>query len=95
MQNTHDFEKTMPMAGKDALAMHYHDEEWGVAVYDDKQWFEYLVLDSFQAGLSWKIILHKRSFSTAFHHFDVHKVATMSHQEMQNCLRQGHYPKLA
>ena len=64
--------------------IHYHDEEWGVAVYDDKQWFEYLVLDSFQAGLSWKIILHKReAFRQAFHHFDVHKVATMSHQEMQ------------
>ena len=60
----------------------------GVAVYDDKQWFEYLVLDSFQAGLSWKIILHKReAFRQAFHHFDVHKVATMSHQEMQNCLQ--------
>ncbi|MEC8610404.1 MAG: DNA-3-methyladenine glycosylase I [Bacteroidota bacterium] len=74
--------------GEDALMIHYHDEEWGVAVYDDKRWFEYLVLDTFQAGLSWKIILHKReAFRQVFHHFDVHKVAAMSHQEMQNCLQ--------
>ena len=77
--------------------IHYHDEEWGVAVYDDKQWFEYLVLDSFQAGLSWKIILHKReAFRQAFHHFDVHK---SSHHEPSRDAKlptkQGHYPKLA
>lgn len=74
--------------GEDALMIRYHDEEWGVPVHDDKRWFEYLVLDTFQAGLSWKIILHKReSLRQAFHHFDVHKVAAMSHQEMQNCLQ--------
>ena len=59
--------------------MDYHDYEWGVPVTDDKKWFEFLVLDSFQAGLSWKIILQKREgFRTAFYDFDVNKVAQMT-----------------
>ena len=65
------------------IEMDYHDTEWGVPVTDDKKWFEYLVLDSFQAGLSWKIILQKREgFRKAFHNFDVQKVSQMSDQDM-------------
>lgn len=54
----------------------YHDEEWGVPVTDDVELFERLVLESFQAGLSWRTILHKReAFRAAFHGFDPTVVA--------------------
>ena len=60
------------------IELDYHDTEWGVPVTDDKKWFEYLLLESFQAGLSWKIVLQKREgFRKAFYYFDVHKVAQM------------------
>ena len=54
----------------------YHDEEWGVPVYDDGKLFEMLLLESFQAGLSWLTVLRKReAFRAAFDDFDVQKVA--------------------
>ena len=54
----------------------YHDEEWGIPTHDDRQLFEMLVLESFQAGLSWITILKKReNFKKAFDNFDVVKVA--------------------
>ena len=54
----------------------YHDNEWGVPVQEDQKWFEFIVLDTFQAGLSWKIVLHKRNgFRKAFANFEVEKVA--------------------
>ena len=66
-----------------SIEMDYHDTEWGVPVTDDKKWFEFLVLDSFQAGLSWKIILQKREgFKNAFYDFDVQKVAQMTDEDM-------------
>ena len=56
--------------------MRYHDEEWGVPLHDDRALFEFLVLDGFQAGLSWRTILHKReNFRRAFDNFDAHKIA--------------------
>jgi DNA-3-methyladenine glycosylase I len=65
------------------IEMNYHDTEWGVPVTNDKKWFEFLVLDSFQAGLSWKIILQKREgFRKAFYDFDVQKVAQMTDEDM-------------
>ena len=65
------------------IEMDYHDTECGVPVTDDKKWFEFLVLDSFQAGLSWKIILQKREgFRKAFYDFDVQKVAQMTDEDM-------------
>jgi DNA-3-methyladenine glycosylase I len=65
------------------IEMDYHDTEWGVPVTDEKKWFEFLVLDSFQAGLSWKIILQKREgFRKAFYDFDVQKVAQMTDEDM-------------
>jgi DNA-3-methyladenine glycosylase I len=43
--------------GNDALMRHYHDHEWGIPLHDDQKLFEFMVLDAFQAGLSWKTIL--------------------------------------
>jgi len=63
-------------AGNDEVYIRYHDEEWGVPTHDDRELFEMLVLESFQAGLSWITILKKReNFKRAFDDFDVRKVA--------------------
>jgi DNA-3-methyladenine glycosylase I len=63
-------------AANNALLAEYHDSEWGVPVHDDRQWFEKLVLDGAQAGLSWLTILKKRdAYRKAFHDFDVKRVA--------------------
>src|SRR3990170_7802696 len=60
----------------DPLMLKYHDEEWGVPVHDDQKLFEFLVLDGFQAGLSWWMILERReAFRVAFDGFDPAKVA--------------------
>ena len=60
---------------KDADYIHYHDCEWGVPVYDDRLLFEMLILECFQAGLSWQCILHKReNFKKAFDNFDAKKI---------------------
>jgi DNA-3-methyladenine glycosylase I len=68
-----------PWTGNDPLMQQYHDEEWGVPVHDDRKWFEFIVLDAFQAGLSWKTILHKRAaFGNVFYNFDPQRVASMS-----------------
>lgn len=58
------------------LMIRYHDEEWGVPVHDDRKLFEFLILDGFQAGVSWSIVLNKRkNFRKAFHHFNPRKIA--------------------
>lgn len=63
-------------AGNDPMYQAYHDQEWGVPVHDDRIWFEFLILEGMQAGLSWSTILRKRAnFRLAFDDFDVHKVA--------------------
>ncbi|MBR1218071.1 DNA-3-methyladenine glycosylase I [Bradyrhizobium sp. U87765 SZCCT0131] len=62
--------------GEDPLYVAYHDEEWGVPEYDDRALFEKLILDGFQAGLSWITILRKRdNFRKAFDGFDPYKIA--------------------
>jgi DNA-3-methyladenine glycosylase I len=62
--------------GTDPLYVAYHDEEWGVPEYDDQALFEKLILDGFQAGLSWITILKKRdNFRKAFHGFDPERIA--------------------
>ena len=67
---------------KDDLYRKYHDEEWGKPVYDDATIFEFLVLESFQAGLSWYTILKKReNFKTAFDNFDYKKIAKYSEEK--------------
>ncbi len=68
--------ETCNWPGNDPLMIEYHDKEWGVPVHDDKKHFEFLVLDAFQAGLSWSIVLKKREgFRRAFDGFDVKKIA--------------------
>jgi DNA-3-methyladenine glycosylase I len=72
----------------DPLMRRYHDEEWGVPVHDDRMHFEYLVLDAFQAGLSWAIILKKREgFRRAFAGFDPDKVARYNRRSVERLLR--------
>lgn len=75
-------------AGDDETYIRYHDEEWGVPTHDDRELFEMLVLESFQAGLSWITILKKReNFRKAFDNFDVEKVACYSDEKVEE-LRQ-------
>jgi DNA-3-methyladenine glycosylase I len=70
--------------GEDALMRAYHDEEWGVPLHDDRKIFEFMVLDAFQAGLSWRTILYKReNFRRAFENFDVEKVALFDEDRIQ------------
>src|SRR5579862_9833655 len=65
------------------LMQTYHDQEWGVPAHEDRKLFEYLVLDAFQAGLSWAIVLRKREgFRAAFHGFDPVLVARMGDDEL-------------
>ena len=60
---------------KSELYKKYHDEEWGIPKYDDKELFELLILESFQAGLSWLTVLKKReNFRIAYDNFDINKV---------------------
>lgn len=66
----------------------YHDTEWGVPVHDDKKHFEFLVLDCFQAGLSWKTILHRRKhFRKAFAGFDYKKVAKFTDEHVAELMQ--------
>lgn len=66
------------------LMIRYHDEEWGVPLHDDQKLFEFFVLEGFQAGLSWQIVLNKReNFRKAFDNFDVDKVAKYSDRKIQ------------
>lgn len=72
---------------KDDLYRDYHDNEWGNPVYDDAKLFEFLVLETFQAGLSWYTILSKReNFRLAFDAFDYQKVAKYSEDKIQELL---------
>lgn len=69
---------------KDDLYRNYHDNEWGRPVYDDATLFEFLILETFQAGLSWHTILKKRdNFRKAFDKFDVKKVAAYNDKKLQ------------
>ena len=71
--------------GTDPVMLQYHDEEWGVPVHDDRKWFEFMVLDAFQAGLSWRTVLHKRAaFQEVFCGFDPERVACMSDRDVQS-----------
>ena len=66
----------------------YHDHEWGVPVYDDQLLFEFLTLESAQAGLSWYTILKKRAnYKNAFANFDVNKVAAFTEQDLETLMQ--------
>lgn len=74
--------------GTDELYVKYHDEEWGKLVTDDKILFEFLVLESAQAGLSWITVLRKREgYRKAFHNFDVKKVAKMTPKDVERLMQ--------
>ncbi|MFH4963523.1 DNA-3-methyladenine glycosylase I [Gaetbulibacter sp. M235] len=72
----------------DALYENYHDFEWGVPVFDDDTLFEFLILETFQAGLSWITILRKReNFRKAFDNFDYKKIATYQQDKIDSLLQ--------
>lgn len=72
----------------DPLYLKYHDEEWGVPVYEDQKLFEFLILETFQAGLSWLTVLRKReNFRAAFADFDFHQVAKFDEAKIQELLQ--------
>jgi len=73
--------------GKDALMKKYHDKEWGKALHNDKKLFEFLVLDAFQAGLSWSTILNKReNFRKAFDNFNAVKIAKYTQKDIERLM---------
>jgi len=72
----------------DPLYLKYHDDEWGTPVHGDRKIFEFLVLEAFQAGLSWKTILDKReNFRKAFAGFDFRKVARFSARDVARLMK--------
>ncbi len=77
-----------PWSTNDDLMIKYHDKEWGVPLHNDKKLFEFLVLEGFQAGLSWRTILHKRgNFRKAFDNFDFKKVAAYDKKKINSLLK--------
>ncbi|MCX8104327.1 MAG: DNA-3-methyladenine glycosylase I [Ignavibacterium album] len=77
-----------PWPKDDELMIKYHDEEWGVPVHNDKKLFEFLLLEGFQAGLSWKTILYKReNFRKAFDNFDFNKIAKYDKRKINSLLK--------
>lgn len=72
---------------KSEIYTKYHDEEWGIPKHDDHELFELLILESFQAGLSWITILKKReNFRKAFNNFDIQKVANYNNEKIAELL---------
>jgi DNA-3-methyladenine glycosylase I len=77
-----------PWCGTDPLYVKYHDEEWGVPVHEDGKHFEFMVLESMQAGLSWYIVLRKReNFREAFAGFDPVKVAAFDQEKVEELVQ--------
>ena len=73
---------------KDPVYIEYHDKEWGKPVHDDVKLFEFLILESFQAGLSWLTVLKKRdNFRKAFANFDVKKVAKFDRKKFDSLMQ--------
>ena len=74
-------------AGND-LMLAYHDNEWGVPLHDDRKLFEFMILDAFQAGLSWLTVLKKReNFRRAFDNYDVQKIAAYGQEDIDLLLQ--------
>jgi len=74
-------------ANKTEIEQSYHDNEWGVPVHDDRTLFEFLILEGFQAGLSWSTILRKREgFRKAFHNFDALRISQYSDADVSRLL---------
>lgn len=80
--------KTCPWPTGDPLLIMYHDREWGVPLHNDRKLFEFLILEGFQAGLSWLTILRKReNFRLAFDKFDFKKVAGYDKRKIDSLLK--------
>ncbi len=76
-----------PWPGKDELMRAYHDTEWGVPLHDERKIFEFMVLDAFQAGLSWSIVLKKREgFRAALDNFSPEKIASYNMEDYERLL---------
>jgi len=74
--------------GKDPLYIAYHDTEWGVPLWDEQKMFEFLILETFQAGLSWITVLRKReNFRNAFDNFDYKKIALYDENKVAELLQ--------
>ncbi len=74
-------------SGNDKLYIKYHDKEWGVPLHNDRKLFEFLILEGFQAGLSWRTILYKReNFRKAFDKFDPEKIARYNKRKVDSLL---------
>jgi DNA-3-methyladenine glycosylase I len=81
-------QKTCGWPGDDKLMIAYHDTEWGTPEHDDRKLFELLLLDTMQAGLSWRTILHKReNFRKAFDNFDPAKIARYNNRKIESLLK--------
>ncbi|HWF19599.1 MAG TPA: DNA-3-methyladenine glycosylase I, partial [Verrucomicrobiae bacterium] len=79
--------KTRCAWARNELSIRYHDEEWGVPVHDDRTWFEFLILEGAQAGLSWDTILKKRGrYREVFDQFDPAKVARYGDRKVAQLL---------
>src|ERR1700680_472529 len=77
-----------PWPGDDPFYVAYHDTEWGVPEFDDRALYEKLILDGFQAGLSWITILRKReNFRKAFNGFDPHRIARYGEPQIGRLLK--------
>lgn len=80
--------KRCPWCTDKELYVKYHDEEWGLPVFDDQKQFEFLVLESAQAGLSWFTILNKReNFRKAYENFNAEKVANFGSRKIEELLK--------
>ncbi|MEQ8189029.1 MAG: DNA-3-methyladenine glycosylase I [Candidatus Eremiobacterota bacterium] len=88
MTEPKNMKQRCPWTKDEPIMNKYHDTEWGVPVHDDKKLFEFMVLDSFQAGLSWLTVLRKREhFRKAFADFDVNKVAEFDEDKIAELLQ--------
>lgn len=80
--------KICEWVGDKPIYIDYHNKEWGKPIYDDQLLFEFLILDTFQAGLSWITILNKReNFRKAFDGFDAKKIAVYEHDKFDNLMQ--------
>ena len=76
-----------PWPSNNKLMIEYHDEEWGIPLHDDRKLFEFIVLDTFQAGLSWQIVLNKREgFRRAFCNFDASQIALFEENKINQLM---------
>jgi len=77
-----------PWVNNNPLMIEYHDKEWGTPLKEDNKLFEFLVLDAFQAGLSWNTIINKReNFKKAFHNFNPEKIANYTEADKERLMQ--------